>query len=171
MQKSIRSARSGPMRLPRAVAAVLAGALGATLVASSASAAGIEYRLTLENVSSGVIDYWIEFADADGDALFSLDEMTDWSHAAFPGHEIWNAPTVAGIADGGYTIGSPARAAWRFHTDFGGGATTSSVYADVYAYDLVDITPPPADVPPPASALLLLGAGGALAAAGRRRRR
>jgi hypothetical protein len=155
-------------RLSRAVAA---GVLASAMFASQASAAAVsEYRLTLTLVSSGATSYWFEFADADGDALCSLDELTTWSHAAAPGHFVWNAPTLAGISDGGYTIGSPPLAAWRFHIDFGAGATTSSKFASLYNYALLETTPPPADVPLPATALLLLGAGGALAAAGRRRR-
>lgn len=146
--------------------AAIAAALATATVATQASAAVVEYRLSATKIS-GSGSFWVEFNDLDGDALFSVNEMTDWSGNAIPGYFLWNAPTLAGYADGGYTIASLP--AWRFHQDFGAGATTSSVYASLYTYSLSDITPPPtADVPLPASALLLLLACGSLAVRGRR---
>jgi hypothetical protein len=144
--------------------AAIAAVLATATVASQASAAVMEYRLSTAKIS-GPGSFWAELKDLDGDALFSVNGMTDPSGNAITGYFAWNAPTLAGYADGGHTI--LALAAWGLHQNFGAGATTSSVYATLCTYALTDSTPPLADVRLSASALLLV-AGGSLAVRGRR---
>lgn len=141
----------------------------AFLAAIAVSGAAEAASLRLEAISRASVfsNYEIDFFDADGDMLFSFDELTGFSGFTFftPSgpvfyDEVVNFSVIAGISDAtGEAI------------NFRGGANVIAPIPGVFDFRVFDpeAQPPVGAVPLPAGIWLMLGALGALGFASRRR--
>lgn len=133
----------------------LAALTTAAALAAAPVLAASTYEIEATAVSQYVTDFTLTFEDLDGDALFSMDELLTFSGFTYYDttfmSELRAAPTLDGLADGGYTCcgGLPA---WAVYP--GSGQFYYAIDAPAWTYSL---TEQPAAVPLPAAGLMLAG--------------